>query len=100
MVYPFTQAAQPALAVGFIATNYDAAIAITTTYNMGKGLIALVPSVRYVGWHGARLAECMSTSFDPRSSFTWERHRILLGTASDGVCPCLPKWVRPKGGVN
>jgi hypothetical protein len=37
-------------------------------------------------WHGARLAKC--TSPDPRGSF-------LLGAASDGVYPCLPKWVRP-----
>ena len=59
------------------------------------------PSTRHVGRHGARLTKCIS--LDPRSSFTWERHRLLLGAASDGVypclpnsdgvCPCLPKWV-------
>jgi hypothetical protein len=83
VVYPFTQTAEPALAVGFIA--------ITTACAKDK-----LPynSTRYAGRHGARLATC--TSLDPRStgSFTWERHRHLFGGASDGVYPCLPKWVR------
>jgi hypothetical protein len=38
MVYPFTQTAEPALAVGFIATNYRH----RHHHHTGKGLIALV----------------------------------------------------------
>ena len=38
MVYPFTQTAEPALAVGFIATNYR------HHHHMGLGLITLVPA--------------------------------------------------------
>jgi hypothetical protein len=42
MVYPFTQTAEPSLAVGFIATNY-----YRHHNHMGKGLIAH-NSARYV----------------------------------------------------
>jgi hypothetical protein len=38
MVYPFTQTAEPALAVGFIATNYR------YHHHVRKGLIALAPA--------------------------------------------------------
>ena len=38
MVYPFTQTAEPALAVGFIATDYR------HHHHMGQGPITLVPA--------------------------------------------------------
>jgi hypothetical protein len=73
-----------------IATNYR------HHHHMDKGLIALSQySARCVGWHGARLTKC--TSPDPRSGFKCtspdprERHRLLLGAASDGVYPFLLK---------
>ena len=41
MVYPFTHAAEPALAVGFIAMNYR-----HHHQHMGKGIIALLYSYK------------------------------------------------------
>jgi hypothetical protein len=92
MVYPFTQTAEPALAVGFIATNYR------HRHHMGKGLITLQEHPPHRGGtrHGARLAKC--TSPDPRSSFTWERHRLLFGDASDKVYPLFTQMGKLKPG--
>ena len=86
MVYPFTQTAEPALAAGFIATNYR------HHHHMGQGLITLVPAT--LG--GTARAWRSAYPSIPGVALPGKdiAHRLLLGAASDGNYPCLPKWVR------
>ena len=93
MVCPFAQAAEPALAVGFVATKSR------HHHHVGKGLIVhnhpvMVPAT-FDGTARAWRSACCIPRSPECNSFAWERLRLLLGAASDGVCPCLPKWARP-----
>jgi hypothetical protein len=86
MVYPFTQTAEPALAVGFIATNYRYH-RHTSAHKQRVNYPIIAPAAR------ARLAKC--TSLDPRSRLGVALPDCLLfGDASDGSYPCLSKWMR------
>ena len=53
---------------------------------MVKGLIILAPATLHDMAYNA-LVEVNTLPLDPRSIFTWERHRLLLGSAPDGVYP-------------
>jgi hypothetical protein len=100
VVYSFTQTAEPALAVGFI--SYIIAMNYRHYHHLGKGQRANCPIVvrsavpatldgTARAWRSAHPA---IPGVPVALSFTLERHRLLLGAASDGVCPCLPKWAR------
>jgi hypothetical protein len=95
MIYPFAQTAEPALAVGFIATHYR------HQRHMGKGLITLAPatlddtarawrsafpSIPGVALPGKDIAFCLALLLTSDGVYPCLPN-------SDGVCPCLPKWV-------
>jgi hypothetical protein len=84
MVYPFTQTAEPALAVGFIVYSHELPPSPPHGQMANYLYPKVVPATLDGGRWGARLAKC--TSLDPRSinNFTWN--------ASDRVYPCLPTW--------